>query len=191
MCYFGARRSTSCFRRRREKKRGPRRWKQNEKKKKRKIYRRAYRGDEVGFDTARRHRLEKPVAFPTWNLILVIHFPFHRRAPLMNMTAGWQRANISAGNLFSLARRQKPSGPPGQAFTSDSIKRWRPPTFRKFRKPLSKNEPVFSRPISLSFVLLLSTEFSLSRRLSCGEIFLFFTAKMLAELRVSREFIAC
>lgn len=46
----------------------------------------AYHGDEVSFDVARRHRLEKPVAFPTWNLILVIHFPLHSRAALMNMT---------------------------------------------------------------------------------------------------------
>lgn len=46
----------------------------------------AYHGDEASFDMTRRHRLEKPVAFPTWNLILVIHFPLHSRAALMNMT---------------------------------------------------------------------------------------------------------
>ena len=76
------------FQKEKRKKKRTEKVKTKRKKKKRKIYRRAYRGDEVGFDTARRHRLEKPVAFPTWNLILVIHFPFHRRAPLMNMTAG-------------------------------------------------------------------------------------------------------
>ena len=62
--------------------------KKNKEGRKEKYIEERYRGDEAGFDTACRHRLEKPVASPTWNLILVIHFPFHRRAPLMNMTAG-------------------------------------------------------------------------------------------------------